>query len=300
MGPRPQGNDFLLFSLGFAAVVSLVFITGDLLNGRTLKPATIAVFALSTSYCGVLARRQRIYNARHGATVIEELTIVAGSGSGSRRPRPRVLDKATRRRVLDYFVLQRPEEKEKGDCVRDVESQVMENGKAANTYGVGVGGDKGAKAASGGVGAGSGSGGGSTSGKHRGGSGGGGGSGSGGGVGSPLRSPPPYVSPPPSYASAVSRQSARGQIRRSGDAALAVAEGGAAASEVELSASGTQRVPPTTTAATTTASTTGAGAVVDASGVSVGAPVIGESRAITTTSGVVTRDTALEFSTRSR
>ena len=164
--------------------------------------------------------------------MVEELTIVGESGSRA-RPRARVIDKATRRRVLNYFVLEpTEEEKEKGDCVRDVEGQTQ-NGKTATTYDYGAAegggvGAKGAKAASGGVGDGGGSGGGSTSGRHRGGGGGGGGR-----VGSPLRSPPPYVSPPPSYTSAVSRLSALGQSRRSDDATTAVAvEEGAATREV--------------------------------------------------------------------
>ncbi|CAM9249020.1 unnamed protein product [Ectocarpus sp. 12 AP-2014] len=105
-GRRPHRKEMIVFCLGFAASLSLVFITSDLMNGRRVHPGSVIIFVLSVAYCGVLIRRQRMETARLAA---EEARLEAEE-AGRRRP-PGVLDKETRRRVLNYFVLRPPEEK---------------------------------------------------------------------------------------------------------------------------------------------------------------------------------------------
>ncbi|CAN0003013.1 unnamed protein product [Ectocarpus fasciculatus] len=105
-GRRPHRKEMIVFCLGFAASLSLVFITSDLMNGRRVHPGSIIIFVLSVAYCGVLIRRQRIETARLAA----EEERLAEEEARRRRP-PGVVDKETRRRVLNYFVLRPPEEK---------------------------------------------------------------------------------------------------------------------------------------------------------------------------------------------
>ncbi|CAM9427391.1 unnamed protein product [Ectocarpus sp. 8 AP-2014] len=105
-GRRPHRKEMIVFCLGFAASLSLVFITSDLMNGRRVHPGSVIIFVLSVAYCGVLIRRQRIETARLAA---EEARLEAEEAG--RRRRPGVVDKETRRRVLNYFVLRPPEEK---------------------------------------------------------------------------------------------------------------------------------------------------------------------------------------------
>eukprot|EP00903_Cladosiphon_okamuranus_P015354 g14180.t1 len=101
-GRVPTRLELLVFVLGFAASLSLVFITSDLMNARPLRPSTGLVFLVSASYCGVLVRRQRIAAAEFAA---EEERLAAEA----RRPTPVVIDRETRRQLLNYFVLCPPE-----------------------------------------------------------------------------------------------------------------------------------------------------------------------------------------------
>ncbi|CAN0301039.1 unnamed protein product [Ectocarpus sp. 12 AP-2014] len=106
-GRRPHRKEMIVFCLGFAASLSLVFITSDLMNGRRVHPGSVIIFVLSVAYCGVLIRRQRIETARLAGKSRQQLEA---EEAGRRRP-PGVLDKETRRRLLNYFVLRPPEEK---------------------------------------------------------------------------------------------------------------------------------------------------------------------------------------------
>ncbi|CAM9542364.1 unnamed protein product [Scytosiphon promiscuus] len=107
-GRRPTRPEMLLFTLGFAASLSLVFMTSDLMNGKSVKPASIVVFFLSAFYCFVVIRRQR-------ATAANLAAEEERSTAEARRPPPNVIDKETRHRLLNYFVLRPPEEEKKGD-----------------------------------------------------------------------------------------------------------------------------------------------------------------------------------------
>ncbi|CAM9503438.1 unnamed protein product, partial [Hapterophycus canaliculatus] len=98
----------LLFSLGFAATLSLVFITSDLMNGKPTKPAIVVIFFLSVSYCAIVVRRQR-------AAAADFAGECGRLAAESRRAPPNVIDKETRHRLLNYFVLRPPEEEKKGD-----------------------------------------------------------------------------------------------------------------------------------------------------------------------------------------
>ncbi|CAM9915841.1 unnamed protein product, partial [Ectocarpus sp. 13 AM-2016] len=43
---------------GLAAMMSLIFILGDLVNNRMIRPVSTGVFLLSASYCVAMLRRQ--------------------------------------------------------------------------------------------------------------------------------------------------------------------------------------------------------------------------------------------------
>ncbi|CAM9312987.1 unnamed protein product [Ectocarpus fasciculatus] len=56
--PRPMETSSLPFLAGMAAMMSMIFILGDLMNKRMLHPVSSGVFLLSVSYCVAMLRRQ--------------------------------------------------------------------------------------------------------------------------------------------------------------------------------------------------------------------------------------------------
>ncbi|CAM9195474.1 unnamed protein product [Ascophyllum nodosum] len=114
---RPLGADFLVFSLGFASVICLIFITGNLLRTRPMSPVTIAVFVLALSYCCVLVRRQRMASLDRGGAA-------GGRSEGGDRGGQQdgvTLDKETRHQLMEYFIF-RPSEEKNGPLARDLAS----------------------------------------------------------------------------------------------------------------------------------------------------------------------------------
>eukprot|EP00752_Nemacystus_decipiens_P017487 g15678.t1 len=105
-GRVPSRSELLVFVLGFAASISLVFITSDLMNAKPLRPTAVLVFLVSASYCGVLVRQQRVAAAEFAA---EEERQAAEA----RRPPSLIIDRETRRQLLNYFVFCPPENDKK-------------------------------------------------------------------------------------------------------------------------------------------------------------------------------------------
>ncbi|CAM9778048.1 unnamed protein product [Ectocarpus sp. 12 AP-2014] len=85
--PRALEGSSLPFLAGLAAIMSTIFILGDLLNKRMLHPASIVVFLLSVSYCVAMLRRQW-----------------AGTGGGTREGRNNNFTKEAREELITYFV----------------------------------------------------------------------------------------------------------------------------------------------------------------------------------------------------
>ncbi|CAB1098785.1 unnamed protein product [Ectocarpus sp. CCAP 1310/34] len=71
--PRPLEGSSLPFLAGLAAIISTIFIVGDLLNKRMLHPASIVVFLLSVSYCVAMLRRQWASTGESGGAMEHQL-----------------------------------------------------------------------------------------------------------------------------------------------------------------------------------------------------------------------------------
>ncbi|CAM9264874.1 unnamed protein product [Ectocarpus sp. 8 AP-2014] len=85
--PRGREGSSLPFLAGLAAIISTIFILGDLLNKRMLHPASIVVFLLSVSYCVAMLRRQW-----------------ASTGGGTREGGNNNFTKEAREELITYFV----------------------------------------------------------------------------------------------------------------------------------------------------------------------------------------------------
>ncbi|CAM9271625.1 unnamed protein product, partial [Ectocarpus sp. 4 AP-2014] len=85
--PRALEGSSLSFLAGLAAIISTIFILGDLLNKRMLHPASIVVFLLSVSYCVAMLRRQWV-----------------STGGGTREGRNNNFTKEAREELITYFV----------------------------------------------------------------------------------------------------------------------------------------------------------------------------------------------------
>ncbi|CAM9403539.1 unnamed protein product [Ectocarpus sp. 12 AP-2014] len=85
--PRALEGSSLPLLAGLGAIISTIFILGDLLNKRMLHPASIVVFLLSVSYCVAMLRRQW-----------------ASTGGGTREGRNNNFTKEAREELITYFV----------------------------------------------------------------------------------------------------------------------------------------------------------------------------------------------------
>ncbi|CAN0143357.1 unnamed protein product, partial [Ectocarpus sp. 13 AM-2016] len=56
--PRAREGSSLPLLSGMAAMMSMIFILGDLVNKRMPHPVSTGVFLLSASYCVAMLRRQ--------------------------------------------------------------------------------------------------------------------------------------------------------------------------------------------------------------------------------------------------
>ncbi|CAM9883564.1 unnamed protein product [Ectocarpus sp. 13 AM-2016] len=85
--PRALEGSSLPLLAGLGAIISTIFILGDLLNKRMLHPASIVVFLLSVSYCVAMLRRQW-----------------ASTGGGTREGCKNNFTKEAREELITYFV----------------------------------------------------------------------------------------------------------------------------------------------------------------------------------------------------
>ncbi|CAM9216542.1 unnamed protein product, partial [Ectocarpus sp. 12 AP-2014] len=84
---RRRERSSLPLVAGLAAMMSLIFILGDLVNKRMIRPVSTGVFLLSASYCVAMLRRQW-----------------AGESGGTREGRHNNFTKEAREELITYFV----------------------------------------------------------------------------------------------------------------------------------------------------------------------------------------------------
>ncbi|CAM9400178.1 unnamed protein product, partial [Ectocarpus sp. 6 AP-2014] len=85
--PRGREGSSLPLLSGMAAMMSMIFILGDLVNKRMLHPVSTGVFLLSVSYCVAMLRRQW-----------------TSTGGGTREGRNNNFTKEAREELITYFV----------------------------------------------------------------------------------------------------------------------------------------------------------------------------------------------------